>query len=172
MARRKRYEEMTPSQQEDALELTRLGFKPREVAEYLGVSREHIYSLIYNTEPRPNNSGKFERKRHRGGLGYLKAFLYETGEAEIDVSRAMGLRDGWASSCMQLNAFDAGLQHRMHTLGQYYQKHGRLIDPNMLDQLAPLPAKYNAAATNSDNRLDVRVERGFLFTIKRWLGLA
>lgn len=172
MARRKRYEQMTPSQREDALELTKLGFKPREVAEYVGVPRGTIYSLIYNEEPRPNNSGTFTRKRHRGGLGYLKAFLYETGEAEIDVSRAMGLRDGWASSCMQLHAFDAGLQHRMHTLGQYYQEHGRLIDPKLLDELAPLPAKYSTAATNPENRLDVRVERGFLFTIKRWLGLA
>jgi len=171
MAKKKRYEQMTPSQRADALELTRLGFPPREVAEFVGVPRGSIYSLIYNKEPRPNNTGTFTRQRHRGGLGYLKAFLYETGENEIDVSRAMGLRDGWASTCMARNAFDVGLQHRMHTLGQYYQEHGRLIDPKLLDELAPLPAKYSIAATNSGHRLDVRVERGFLYSLRRWFGL-
>ena len=171
MPRKKRYEYMTPSQRADALELTKLGFPPREIAEFVGVPRTSIYSLIYYQEPRPTNTGTFTRKRHRGGLGYLTAFLYETGETEIDVSRAMGLRDGWATECMARRAFDVGLEHRMHTLGQYYQEHGRLIDPKLLDELAPLPAKY-IAATNSGHRLDVRVERGFLHSIRRWLGLA
>ena len=168
MPRKKRYEYMTPSQIADALELTKLGFPPREVAEFVGVPRTSIYSLL----ARQHNIGTFTRTRHRGGLGYLKAFLYETGETEIDVSRAMGLRDGWATTCMARRAFDAGLQHRMHTLGQYYQEHGRLIDPKLLDELAPLPAKYSIAATNSGHRLDVRVERGFLHSLRRWLGLA
>lgn len=90
----------------------------------------------------------FERQRHRGGVGYLTAFLDETGLSKAAVSEAMGLSLDWASKKIRRNEMPKIHFARLHELGKYYQEHGTLPTPAYLDTVAPYPKTFTDQQKN------------------------
>lgn len=91
---------------------------------------------------------KFKRQRHRGGVGYLIAFLDETGATQKAVSASLGLSLDWANKTIQRNHMPKVHYARLHALGKYYQKHGTLPTPAYLDTVAPYPKTFTDLQKN------------------------
>jgi|DEB0MinimDraft_3_1074331.scaffolds.fasta_scaffold02477_2 hypothetical protein len=84
----------------------------------------------------------FERQKHRGGIGYLIAFLDETGLPKTAVSEALGLSNDWVSKRIMRNDIPKIHFARLHELGKYYQEHKELPTPAYLDTVAPYPKTF------------------------------
>lgn len=87
------------------------------------------------------NTKNFKRVKHRGGIGYLIAFLRETNVKQIDVSKAMGFSRTWCHNVLSAGKLNPRHIKRLHALGKFYEQTGRLPTTEELDQLHRRPVQ-------------------------------